>query len=83
MLFGDENRSHLLRLLVAGELYFNRSFYADHDAFNDVITSDTDFFPDVLFTVALTRQGDKKFSDTGNREETIKEEALVACEVRA
>ena len=30
------------------------------------------FFPDVLFTVVLTRQGDKKFSDTGNREETIK-----------
>ena len=30
------------------------------------------FFPAVLFTVALTRQGDKKFSDTGNREETIK-----------
>ena len=71
LLFGDENRSHLLQLLVAGELYFNWSFYADHDAFNDVITSDTDFFPDVLFTVALTRQGDKKFSDTGNREETI------------
>ena len=30
------------------------------------------FFPDVLFTVVLTRQGDKKISDTGNREETIK-----------
>ena len=41
------------------------------------------FFPDVLFTVALTRQGDKKVSDTGNREETIKEEASVACEVGA
>ena len=57
---------------MAGELYFNRSFYADHDAFNDAVASDTDFFPAVLFTVALTRQGDKKFSDTGNREETIK-----------
>ena len=53
LLFGDENRSHLLRLWVAGERYFNRSFYADHNAFNYVITSDTDFFPDVLFTVAL------------------------------
>ena len=42
LLFGDENRAHLLRLLVAGELYFNRSFYADHDAFNDAIASDTD-----------------------------------------
>ena len=83
LLFGDENQSHLLRLLVAWELYFNRLFYADHDAFNDIITSERDFFPDVLFTVALTRQGDKKFSDTGNREETIKEEAFVACEVRA
>ena len=41
------------------------------------------FFPAVLFTVALTTQGDKKFSDTGNREETIKEEAFVVCEVRA
>ena len=59
------------------------SFYADHDAFNDAVASHTDFFPDVLFTVALTRQGDKKFSDTGNREETIKEEAFVVCEVRA
>ena len=83
LLFGDENRSHLLRLLVAGELYFNRSFYADHDAFNDAVASGTDFFPAVLFTVALTTQGDKKFSDTGNREETIKEEAFVACEVRS
>ena len=34
-----------IMLLVAGELYFNRSFYADHDAFNDAVASDTDFFP--------------------------------------
>lgn len=40
-------------------------------------------FPNGMFTVALTRQGDKKISDTGNREETIKEDAFVACEVRA
>ena len=68
---------------MAEELYFNRSFYADHDAFNDAVASDTDFFPAVLFTVALTTQGDKKFSHTGNREETIQEEAFVVCEVRA
>ena len=45
LLFGDENRSQLLRLLVAGELYFNQSFYADHNAVSDAVASDTDFFP--------------------------------------
>lgn len=39
MLFGNESVAALLRLLVAGELYFNHSFYADHEAFTETITS--------------------------------------------
>lgn len=61
LLFGDENPSHLLQLLMAGEL----SFYTEHDAFNDAVAPDTYFFPDILFTVVLTRQGDKNFLTQG------------------
>ena len=77
LLFGDENPSHLLRLLMAGEL----SFYAEHDAFNDAVAPDTDFFPRCSVYCCVNKARRQKFSDTGNREETIKEEAFVACEV--
>lgn len=81
VLFGNESVAALLRLLVAGELHFNRSFYADHEVFTETTTSNPELYPDVLFAVALTKRGDRKFSETGNREEAVKEEALVACEV--
>lgn len=80
-LFGNDTRSLLLRLLVAGELYFNRSFYADHDVFKDTTASDPELYPNILFSVALTRRGDRKFSETGSRDDTLKEEAFVACEI--
>ena len=34
LLHGNESLTILLRLLVAGELYFNAQFYCDHDASN-------------------------------------------------
>ncbi|KAJ7318659.1 hypothetical protein OS493_037447 [Desmophyllum pertusum] len=80
VLFGNESVAALLRLLVAGELHFNRSFYADNEVFTETTTSNPELYPDVLFAVALTKRGDRKFSETGNREEAVKEEALVACE---
>ena len=40
ILVGNETQSLLLRLLVAGELYFNRSFYADCGVFNQMTASD-------------------------------------------
>lgn len=79
MLFGDESVSTLLRLLVAGELYFNSSFYAAHEAFTEMSRSNPELYPDVLFTVALTKRGDRKFTETGDRDEAVKEEALLVC----
>ena len=51
---GNELAAMLLRLLVAGELYFNVSFYTDHHVFVDTIRSNSDLSLDTLFTVALT-----------------------------
>ena len=56
MLFGNESVAALLRLLVAGELYFNHSFYADHEGFTGMITSNPELYPDVVFAVALTKR---------------------------
>ena len=81
LLFGNKKYSHLLQLLVAGELHFNFSFYSDHAAFKQTRISNLDLYPDVLFAVALTKRGDHKFSETGSRDATMKEEALVVCEV--
>ena len=49
---GNESAAMLLRLLVAGELYFNASFYANHHVFDN-----SDLSLDTLFTVALTEAG--------------------------
>ena len=57
------------------------SFYAAHEAFTEMSTSNPELYPDVLFTVALTKRGDRKFTETGDRDEAVKEEALLACEV--
>ena len=40
ILFGNETQSLLLLLLVAEELYFNRSFYADREIFKQTTASD-------------------------------------------
>ena len=40
ILFGNETRSLLPRLLLAGELYFNRSCYADRKVFKQRTASD-------------------------------------------
>ena len=57
-----------LRLLVAGELYFNAPFYADHDVFIDTSTSNRDLSLDTVFTVALTA-GVDEFSERGSKTE--------------
>ena len=69
----------LLRLLVAGELYFNASFYADHHVFVDTIRSNSDLSLDTLFTVALTEAGADECSKNRSKTDAVKSEALVAC----
>lgn len=80
LLCGDESLTILLRLLVAGELYFNASFYADHETFNETARSDAELSEDVLFLVALTKRGDQKFTASQDKVEAVQEEAFVACE---
>ena len=76
LLFGNKKYSHLFFWWLE-----NCSFYSDHDAFKQTRISNPDLYPDVLFAVALTKRGDHKFSETGSRDATMKEEALVAREV--
>ena len=76
---GNESNAMLLHLLVAGELYFNTSFYADHHVFVDTIRSKSDLSLDTLFTVALTEAGADECSKTRSKTDAVKSEALVAC----
>ena len=69
----------LLRLLVAGELYFNASFYADHHVFVDTIRSNSHLSLDTLFTVALTKAGADECSKNRSKTDAVKSETLVAC----
>ena len=79
LLCGNESNSMLLRLLVAGELYFNAPFYANHSVFTDTTRVCTDLTLETLFSIALTKAGDEKMSETGNKLDAVKAEALVAC----
>lgn len=76
---GNETLTELLHLLIAGELLFvNAWFYANHDAFNEKTRAETGLPLNTLFALALTRHGDKKLLDTGNKVEAVKAEALKA-----
>ena len=67
LLHGNESLAILLRLLVAGELYFNAQFYCDHDAFKETNRINSDLTLETLFSVALTDKAMNKFSETGAR----------------
>lgn len=69
---GNELVAMLLRLLVAGELFFNAPFYADHDVFIETTKASTDLTFDTLFS-------EEKFAETRKKSEAVKAEALVAC----
>ena len=79
LLCGNELLTMLLRLLVAGELFFNALFYADHDVFIETIKTTTDLTFDTLFAIALTKAGEEKFAETCEKSEAVKAEAFVAC----
>ena len=78
LLCGNESVAMLLCLLVAGELFFNAPFYADHDVFNDTTKTSTDLSFDTVFSIALTKAGEEKFAETRKKSEAVKAEALVA-----
>ncbi|XP_044180490.1 uncharacterized protein LOC122961749 [Acropora millepora] len=76
---GNESAAMLLCLLVAGELYFNASFYANHHVFVDTIRSNSDLSLDTLFTVALTEAGADECLKNRSKTDAVKSEARVAC----
>lgn len=79
-LCGDESLALLLRLLVSGELFFNAKYYAEHSVFSDA-SGDTGISVNTLFSIALNRQAEKKFSDTQDNCEAVKVQALSSCAV--
>lgn len=80
VLFGHEDHAILLHLLVAGELYFNTKFYADHEAFSETSRCNPELAQDVLFSIALTPRGEQRYTASQNKMEAVKEEAFVAYE---
>lgn len=79
LLCENESVAMLLRLLVAGELFFNAPFYTDHDVFIKTTKTSTDLSFDKVFSIALTKVGEEKFAETRKKSEVVKAEALVAC----
>jgi len=59
-LCGDESLALLLRLLVAGKLFFNSKYYPEHPVFCET-SGDTDISVETLFSIALKCQAEKKF----------------------
>lgn len=80
LLCGDESRSDCLRLLVAGELYFNAEYYANHKIFRNAAGEHSGTQESTLFTVALSADGDKTIADSGSKIDAIKAEALAGGE---
>ena len=78
MLCGSEILSKVLRLLVAGELFLNATYYADHPLFHETLGTNASLPFDTLFAISLTEAGGKKLSETCSKTEAVKAEALAA-----
>lgn len=79
LLCGDESRSQGLRILVAGELYFNAEYYADHEIFRNTVRELSEVQESTLFTVGLSVDGDQILAGGGSTIDAIKAEALAGC----
>lgn len=79
LLCGDESRSESLRILVAGELYFNAEYYANHEIFRSTPIKLSEVQESMLFTVALSADGYKMLASGGSKIDAIKAEALAGC----
>jgi len=79
-LCGDESLALLLRLLVAGESFFSSKYYPEHPVFCET-SGDTDISVETLFSIALKCQAEKKFSETQDKCEAVKVQALSTCTV--
>lgn len=79
LLCGDESRSECLRILVAGELYFNAEYYANHKIFRSTAIELSEVQESTLFTLALSADGDKILAGGGSKIDAIKAEALAGC----
>lgn len=60
-------------------MYFNASFNTNHGMFTDTTRVCTNLTLETLFFIVLTKVGDEKLSETGNKSYAVKSELLVAC----
>ena len=79
LLLCGESRSEGLRILVAGELYFNAEHYANHEIFLDTIRELSEVQELTLFTVALSADDDQILAGGGSRIDANKAVALAGC----
>ena len=67
-----------MRVLVAEELYFNAEFYANHKIFK--VTERHSGIPEsVLFSVALSKDGDRILTAGGSQADAVKAEVIAGC----
>lgn len=81
VLCGDQSRHGCLRLLVAGELYFNVQYYGTHEIFR-LTNKYSGIREDLLFTIALSSDGDGVMTNGGNAVHAVKAEAVAGCEFK-
>ena len=56
---------------LSGELFFKAGYYAEHLAFSET-SLNTDISVETLFSMALKRQAEKKFSESKDKCEAVK-----------
>lgn len=70
-IYGSDELCHILRLLVAGELYLNVRYYANHPHFKSPF-SPTHYSELGAFAIALSCD----YDDASNKEKTVRQEAI-------
>ena len=74
LLIGNESLCHVLRLLVAAELFLEADFYANHPYFQQN-NEKTHYSKNTVFALALSRD----YQDVRNRRNIVVEEAKITC----
>ena len=65
---------NILRLLLAGELYLNAGYYANHPHFK-LPFAETHFSQHGIFALALSSD----YKDVRNKESIVRQEAIATC----
>lgn len=72
--YGSEKVWHILRLLVAGELYLNARYYASHPHFQRLLGK-THYTANCIFAMSLSCD----YPDIRDMESIVRQEAIATC----